>query len=118
MSTAEATVNDCSTMFRALAGGRNWNDSVQRGIDRASRLVGVSRSQGKRLWYGDLSSVPAHVYLQVQQKYEALCEAEERKANIQRQILKSRIERGFDAVAESETSERDVLGGRSVLSRR
>lgn len=115
MSTAEATINEAQNMFRALAGGRNWNDSVQRGIDRASRIAGVSRSQGKRLWYGDLASVPAHVYLQIKDKYLAFCEAEERKAIIQRGILSARIERGLDAVAQNEDRTGDVSDRRKVL---
>lgn len=102
MSMAETTVNEAQGWFRALAGKASWGEPVERGIARASRAAGVSPRQGKRLWYGDLASVPAHIYLAIKAKYEALEAAQERRTAYAEETARIAQERGIDDAAHSQ----------------
>jgi len=111
MSTAEATVEQASGWFRALAGKRGWGEPVHRGIERASRRAGVSRSQGKRLWYGDLASVPAHIFIGLQERYAEFCATEARKTAIAKQTARAALKRGKDARVERLDCRKDLRPG-------
>jgi len=112
MNTAQATAQQAQGWFRALAGPRAWGDSVERGIERAARRAGLSPSQGKRLWYGDLASVPAHVFISLQERYVELCEAEARKTALAKQSARQALDRGTHADFEGLDSTAALRDGR------
>jgi len=91
MSTAETTVEIAQGWFRALAGKPKWGEPVEHGIQRAARRVGLSRSQGKRLWYGDLASIPAHLFINLQERYSRLEATQERKTAMARQAAETAL---------------------------
>lgn len=71
MSTAESTVEEAARMVRVIARPR-WIDTRQSALDRAARSLGLSRSQARRIAYGELKSVPAHVMDRIRAAYSAL----------------------------------------------
>lgn len=83
--TLDATREDARAMARRLAKPNGYEDTKGAAIDRAARLLGVGPSFYRRLIDGNLKTIPAHIYLQLQAKLDEAEAKMSRRAELAKQ---------------------------------
>lgn len=81
MASASETVDRAGFMLKAIARPR-WIETRDAALSKAARALGISRSQARRIVYGEVRSIPAHIWLRINELYEAECLRAEQAADL------------------------------------
>ncbi|WP_308718974.1 hypothetical protein [Komagataeibacter xylinus] len=89
MSTPEAIASNVQANLHVIAGTFGARAGLKEVFSRLSLHTGLTAGQVKRLWYGEWSVIPAHVFLAVQKSYRKHMERAERQAEHQAAIYRA-----------------------------
>lgn len=89
MASASDTVDRAGFMLKAIARPQ-WIETRDSALERVARYLGLSRSQARRIVYGEVRSIPAHIWLRINEAYEAECLRAETAADLMEQAAREK----------------------------
>ena len=84
--TLDTTRETARLMAKKLAKPKGYEETKGVAMSRAARALGVTSSFYRRLIDGNLKSIPAHIYLQMEAKLDEIEAKTARRADLAKQI--------------------------------
>lgn len=109
--TPEAVSDYCAELVREIVESDQEHVPLKTKFHRLARITGLTDGQAKRLFYGEWSTVPAHVFLAVQSAYRHHLERARRRAEHKAALYRDLSERWDNECAGSSSSTQPNCSG-------
>ncbi|GBQ89064.1 hypothetical protein [Asaia krungthepensis] len=103
-ATPETVTGYCKAMVRTMSEQDAPSAPQKEKFHRLARATGLTEGQAKRLFYGEWSAIPAHVFLAVQSAYRHHLDRARRRAEHQAALYRDLSERWDNECAGSSFS--------------
>jgi len=115
-ATPETVTGYCKAMVRTMSEQAAPSAPLKEKFHRLARATGLTEGQAKRLFYGEWSAIPAHVFLAVQSAYRHHLDRARRRAEHQAALYRDLSERWDNECAGSSFSTQPNCSGSPASS--
>lgn len=96
--SADAIARETQGVLQKMAGAISDSANKKETFARIAHVTGLTDGQVKRLFYGEWSVIPAHVYVRVRDAYRKFIEAAEKRARHEAEIYRALIKEWDDGI--------------------
>ncbi len=77
--TPEQTVDEVRALIEQAGGRREWSDTRDSWLAKAAQRLGITHGRAKSLFYRKVKAIPAHEFLNIRARAEALQQRDEHR---------------------------------------